>query len=75
MLTAWIEITPPKVLQSTRCQCSTQCKTNRCSCFKARIPWSDYCYCTKTDTDICENRESVQNGPEDSDNEDSEEEA
>ena len=75
MLPATIEIAPPKVLQATRCQCTTHCQTNRCSCYKARIPCSDYCYCTKTDTDTCENREHAVNAPEDSDNEDAEEEA
>ena len=57
MLPDGVEITPKAVLQTTRCNCNTsKCRTNKCSCAKARIPCSDFCGCSKSDTDDCENR-------------------
>ena len=40
------DIAPEKVLQMTRCNCSSgQCKNNRCGCVSARTNCSEFCGC------------------------------
>ena len=44
MLPDGVDIAPKAVLESTRCTCKvSNCKTNQCSCAKAKIPCSDFC--------------------------------
>ena len=45
MLPDGIDVAPKKVLEMTRCKCKTQCKTNRCSCVKAKTSCSEFCGC------------------------------
>ena len=44
MLPDGTDVAPEKVLQMTRCKCSSsQCKTNRCSCVKTGTNCSEFC--------------------------------
>ena len=46
MLPDGTDVAPEKVLQMTRCKCSSsQCKTNRCSCVKTGTNCSEFCGC------------------------------
>ena len=52
MLPDGTDVAPEKVLQMTRCKCSSsQCKTNRCSCVKTGTNCSEFCRCQD-----CENQ-------------------
>ena len=43
MLPDGTDVAPEKVLQMTRCKCSSsQCKTNRCSCVKTGTNCSEF---------------------------------
>ena len=49
MLPDGTDVAPEKVLQMTRCKCSSsQCKTNRCICVKTGTNCSEFCGCEKT---------------------------
>ena len=53
MLPDGTDVAPEKVLQMTRCKCSSsQCKTNRCSCVKTG---TEYCGCQD-----CENQKDME---------------
>ena len=57
MLPDGVDLSPKAVLESTRCTCKvSNCKTNQCSCAKAKIPFSDFCGCCKGDQEECENQ-------------------
>ena len=73
MLPDGVDIALKAVLESTRCTCKvSNCKTNQCSCAKAKIPCSDFCGCCKGDQEECENQWGILNEIEtDEDQEDS----
>ena len=57
MLLDGTDVAPEKVLQMTRCKCSSsQYKTNRCSCVKTRSNCSEFCGCQD-----CENQKDLEN--------------
>ncbi|XP_066923101.1 uncharacterized protein [Clytia hemisphaerica] len=46
MLPTGTKYAPDAVLKSTRCNCkASQCKTNACSCAKAKMGCSEFCGC------------------------------
>ena len=47
---------PDIVVELTRCKCGKGCKTNTCSCRKAKLSCSDACLCSETEN--CENCET-----------------
>ena len=56
MLPDGTDVAPEKVLQMTRCKCSSsQCKTNRCSCVKTGTNCSEFCRCQD-----CENQKDLE---------------
>lgn len=65
MLPDGTDIAPERVLQMTRCKCSTsKCKTQRCSCVKAGTTCSDYCGCQDCDNQrdlTCEKDDYLEN--------------
>ena len=46
MLPDGVKIAPDEVLKMTQCNCvSYKCKTNRCSCLRAVVGFSEFCGC------------------------------
>ena len=63
---SWFEFAPNAIIQMVRCQCKTDCSSQRCSCRAKNLTCTALCMCSTS----CENDKDSNNERQDRDSDD-----